>query len=509
MKPSIAAFIGVASAALVVGAPARLAEGATASDTFVLARSGRSVPIVVSSGDFPGVLRAARDLRDDVKRVTGSEPSFLTDNAPKGAQVVIVGTIGRSALIDRLAREGKLNTSGVAGKWESYVRQVVESPMPGVDRALVIAGSDKRGTIFGVYDVSSAIGVSPWYWWGDVAPAHHDSIGVSGVRVTAGEPAVKYRGIFINDEAPAFSGWTKEKFGGANHLVYERMFELILRMKGNYLWPAMWNNAFADDDSLNAKLADEYGIVMGTSHHEPMTRAQQEWRRYGSGEWDYGKNDSTLRAFWRRGIERMMNNGAPRENIVTIGMRGDGDRPMTTNGESNVELLEKIVADQRKIITEVTGKPVSQTPTMWALYKEVQDYYDKGMRVPDDVTLLFSDDNWGNIRRLPSAADRNRPGGFGIYYHFDYVGGPRNYKWINTNPIARVWEQMHLANEYGANRIWIVNVGDLKPMEFPIQFMLDYAWNPSAITAERLPEYTQHWVEQQFGARNSAPRSPA
>src|SRR5919202_1500446 len=259
------------------------------------------------------------------------------------------------------------------------------------------------------------MGVSPWYWWGDVPVKKKKEIYVAKGTFKHDEPSVKYRGIFINDEAPAFSGWTKEKFGGVNHAVYEKMFELILRMKGNYLWPAMWGNAFADDDSLSAKLADEYGIVMGTSHHEPMTRAQQEWKRYGAGAWDYEKNDSTLRAFWRRGIERM----GTRENVVTVGMRGDGDMPMTQG--TAIALLERIVADQRKIIADVTGKPASATPQLWALYKEVQDYYDKGMRVPDDVTLLFSDDNWGNIRRLPGAADRNRAGGFGVYYHFDYV----------------------------------------------------------------------------------------
>ena len=317
-------------------------------------------------------------------------------------------------------------------------------------------------------------------------------------RHTQGEPAVKYRGIFINDEAPAFSGWARERFGGVNHLVYEKVFELILRLKGNYLWPAMWGNAFADDDSLNASLADEYGVVMGTSHHEPMTRAQQEWRRYGKGPWSYEQNDSTLREFWRGGIRRM----GTRENIVTIGMRGDGDMPMTEG--SNVALLERIVADQRKIIAEVTGKDPSATPQLWALYKEVQDYYDKGMRVPDDVTLLFSDDNWGNIRRLPAASERKRPGGFGIYYHFDYVGGPRNYKWINTNPIARVWEQMHLAYQYGAKRIWIVNVGDIKPMEFSIEFFLDYAWNPERLGADRLPDYTRRWAAEQFGGDHAA-----
>ena len=469
------------------------------ADGFVLAGNGRAATIVVSSHDYPGAVRAARDLGADIGKVTGSAPAITLDSMPRGHSVILIGTLGRSPLIDRLVANGKLSPVNVMGRWESYVRQVVPNPAPGVEEALVIAGSDKRGTIYGAYDLSSLVGVSPWDWWADVTPQHRDELRVARARITQGEPAVKYRGIFINDEAPAFSGWTRERFGGVNHQVYERMFELILRMKGNYLWPAMWGNAFADDDSLNARLADEYGIVMGTSHHEPMTRAQQEWKRYGSGEWDYGKNDSTLRAFWRAGIVRMRNNGAPRENIVTVGMRGDGDRPMTTNGESNVALLEHVVADQRKIIADVTGRPASATPQLWALYKEVQDYYDKGMRVPDDVTLLFADDNWGNIRRLPQSAERNRPGGFGVYYHFDYVGGPRNYKWLNTNPISRVWEQMHLASEYGADRIWIVNVGDLKPMEFPVQFFLDYAWNPAAWSADRLPQYTQKWAAQQFG----------
>ncbi|HEX7980827.1 MAG TPA: glycosyl hydrolase 115 family protein [Gemmatimonadaceae bacterium] len=466
-----------------------------AQQAFPLVEGGRATPLLVSDGDHAGVVRAVGDLRADVERVTGLAPTIGGAPGGREARVVIVGTIGHSALIDSLVAHGRLDVRDVRGKWESYRREVVSHPLPGIDRALVIAGSDKRGTIYGVYDVSSAIGVSPWYWWADVPVRHRDAASVDARPFTQREPAVKYRGIFINDEAPAFSGWTREKFGGVNHLVYERMFELILRLKGNYLWPAMWGNAFADDDSLSPVLADRYGIVMGTSHHEPMTRAQQEWRRYGHGAWNYEQNDSTLRAFWRKGIERM----GTRENIVTLGMRGDGDMPMTEG--SNIALLERIVADQRKILTEVTGKDASQTPTLWALYKEVQDYYDKGMRVPDDVTLLFSDDNWGNIRRLPAAADRDRKGGFGVYYHFDYVGGPRNYKWINTNPIGRVWEQMHLAHESGANRIWIVNVGDLKPMEFPIQFFLDYAWDPARLPAARLPEYTRQWAEQQFGAQ--------
>jgi hypothetical protein len=489
LAPTLALGQSPTDSAYVVNQPAR--------DRFALFASGSPAPLYASARDYPGVIRAVRDLEADIGRVTATHPAVSTDSSPRARQIVIVGTLGKNDVIDRLVRENKLDVRGVGGRWETFLTQVVEKPMPGVDRALVIAGSDKRGTIYGIYDLSQQIGVSPWYWWADVPVRHQTQLFVLPGRHTLGEPRVKYRGIFINDESPAFTGWAREKFGGVNHRVYEKVFELILRLKGNYLWPAMWGNAFNDDDPRNASLADEYGIVMGTSHHEPMLRAQQEWKRFGKGEWNYEHNDSTLRAFWAQGIRNM----GTHESIVTVGMRGDGDMPMTAG--SNIALLERIVADQRKIIANVTGKDPSETPQLWALYKEVQDYYDKGMRVPDDVTLLFSDDNWGNIRRLPSGKDTLRSGGFGVYYHFDYVGGPRNYKWLNTNPIARVWEQMHLASEYGANRIWIVNVGDLKPMEFPISFFLDYAWSPNRWPAERLPDYTRRWAEQQFGREHA------
>ncbi|MCC3153136.1 glycosyl hydrolase 115 family protein [Hymenobacter sp. BT770] len=459
---------------------------------FTLAAGGKAAAIYASASDWPGVLRAAKDLQADVQRVTKIEPRFGTAK-PTGAEVVLIGTIGKSPLIDQLVQQKKLDVKAVAGRWETFVRQVVENPMPGVERALVIAGSDKRGTIFGIYDLSQQIGVSPWYWWADVPVKPQNALYVSPARYTLGEPAVKYRGIFLNDEAPALSGWAKEKFGGINSKMYVHVFELILRLKGNYLWPAMWGNAFNDDDKQSPVLADEYGIVMGTSHHEPMLRAQQEWKRYGKGAWNYQTNDSTLREFWRQGIKNM----GTHESIVTVGMRGDGDEPMSEG--SNIALLEKIVADQRKILAQETHKPAAQTPQLWALYKEVQDYYDKGMRVPDDVTLLLCDDNWGNIRKLPKPGEKPRQGGYGIYYHFDYVGGPRNYKWVNTNPLPRIWEQMHLAKAYGADQIWIVNVGDLKPMELPISFFLDYAWNPDRIPATGVAAYTQRWAAQQFG----------
>ena len=459
---------------------------------FTLAAAGKVAPIYASADDWPGVLRAAKDLQADVQRVTKVSPAFATTK-PAGAEVVLIGTIGKSLLIDQLIKDKKLDAKAVAGRWETFVRQVVEKPMPGVERALVIAGSDKRGTIYGIYDLSQQIGVSPWYWWADVPVKPQSALYVAPARYTLGEPAVKYRGIFINDEAPALQSWSKEKFGGVNSKMYTHMFELILRLKGNYLWPAMWGNMFNVDDPQNPVLADEYGIVMGTSHHEPLTRAHEEWKHAGKGAWNYQTNAAALQEFWRGGMKRM----GTRENIVSVGMRGDGDEPMSEG--SNIALLEKIVADQRKIIAEETGKPAEQTPQLWALYKEVQDYYDKGMRVPDDVTLLLCDDNWGNIRKLPKLGEKPRKGGYGIYYHFDYVGGPRNYKWLNTNPLPRIWEQMHLAKEYGANQIWIVNVGDLKPMELPISFFLDYAWNPDRIPATGVAAYTQRWASQQFG----------
>jgi hypothetical protein len=463
--------------------------------SFPLVAGGKAAALYASEGEWPGVLRTIRDVQADISHVTGQEPAMLTD-APQGRQpVVLIGTLGHSALIDKLVQSGKLDVGNLAGRWETFVVQTIANPLPGVASALVVAGSDKRGTIYGLYDLSAQMGVSPWTWWADVPVPHQKNLYVAAGRHTLGEPKVKYRGIFLNDEAPALSGWAKEKFGGINSKMYEHVFELILRLKGNYLWPAMWGNAFNDDDKASPGLADTYGIVMGTSHHEPMQRAQQEWKRYGKGPWNYQTNAPVLQEFWRQGIKNM----GSHESIVTIGMRGDGDEPMSEG--SNIKLLEKIVADQRQILADETHKPADQTPQVWALYKEVQDYYDKGMRVPDDVTLLLCDDNWGNLRKLPKLGDQPRRGGYGIYYHFDYVGGPRNYKWLNTNPLPRIWEQMHLAHAYGANQIWVVNVGDLKPMELPISFFLDYAWNPDALPADGVAAYTERWASQQFGPK--------
>jgi len=456
---------------------------------------GQPASIVADGALDAGSSRAVSGLRQDLLRVSGSSGHGDEGNGLSSSQV-LVGTLGLSPVIDQLVLEGKLDVSAIRGQWEGYIHAVVPNAVPGVEKTLVIAGSDKRGTIFGIYDLSRRLGVSPWHWWADVPVRVQRNVSVlPGARVDM--PRVKYRGIFINDEEPALGGWARATFGGINAEFYEKVAELILRQRGNYLWPAMWGKSYFEDDPKTAAHLDEMGVIVGTSHHEPLMRAHADWSRERDGAWDYTSNAERLREFWREGIQRTRGH----DKLVTIGMRGDGDEPMTDG--TAISLLEAIVRDQREIIADVTGKPASETPQVWALYKEVQDYYDQGMTVPDDVTLLFADDNWGNIRRLPEAG-ATRAGGYGVYYHFDYVGGPRNYKWINTNQIERVWEQMHLAWEHGVERLWVVNVGDIKPMEFPISFFLDYAWNPEAIGIPELTAYPAEWAGQQFGPQHAA-----
>lgn len=482
---------GTALAARDCAAPAAVCE-ARGDGGLALIERGTPLPVLVDAGDFTAVQRAAQALRDDLAAVAGNP----ADGAANSGMAVIAGTLGHSARIDRIVRDRAIDTTGVAGTWEAYLLQVVDDPEPGIDRALLVVGADRRGTAFGLYELSRRIGVSPWTWWADVPPPVRPTLHVAPGRFVDA-PKVRYRGIFINDEEPALGGWIRATYGGPNHEFYERVFQLLLRHKANYLWPAMWQpRAFYDDDPRNAEMADEYGVVIGTSHHEPMMRAHDEWNRYGKGPWDYTKNAATLQRFWRGGIERLQG----REAVATLGMRGDGDEAMTEG--TATALLERIVADQRRIIADATGKPAEATPQVWALYKEVQDYHDAGMKVPDDVTLLFADDNWGNIRRLPDPASR-RAGGYGVYYHFDYVGGPRNYKWLNTTQVERSWEQMRLAWAHGVERLWIVNVGDIKPMELPISAFLDQAWDPDAADLAWIEGYPAAWAAEQFGPEHA------
>ncbi|HUI29383.1 MAG TPA: glycosyl hydrolase 115 family protein [Candidatus Acidoferrales bacterium] len=481
---------------------------------FPLVVNGKSAPLCVSSDDFPGVRLILKYFQTDIANVAGTKPEISIDTIPPSKNIVMVGTIGKSPVIDRLISKKKIDVSGVEGEWETSLIQVVNNPYPGVDHALVIAGSDKRGTIYGMFSISERIGVSPWYWWADVSIKQHRDIFILPGRHSDGPPSVRYRGIFLNDEWPDLTNWVAAKYGFATqsenppvppgvanygHEFYERIFELLLRLKANYLWPAMWDNAFNEDDTLNPKLANEYGIVMGTSHQEPMLRAQKEWdRRYLNtiGTWNFAKYPDTLENFWRAGVRR----NKDYESIITIGLRGANDTPMAPGGpEANMALLGKIVDLQRRILKEEVNPDVTKVPQLWCPYKEVLDFYNAGFRVPDDVTILWTDDNWGNIRRLPSLEERARIGRAGVYYHFDYHGGPRNYQWINTNPISKIWDQMSLAKKYSADEIWIVNVGHLKGYELPISYFMDLAWNTNRWTDSNIDDYTRLWAEQQFG----------
>jgi hypothetical protein len=471
-------------ATLPVASPERLA----------LVSAGKPLPIVVSSSDNPAVLHAAKNLQKDFERVTGILP-FMGDDT-QAQTAIIIGTLD-SPLIKEMVSKGKIDAGQLVGLTEKYMITTVTDPADGIKEALVITGSDRRGVVYGIYEISEQIGVSPWYDWADVPVARQQNLSIARGTYTAGEPAVRYRGIFLNDEAPCLTGWVKNTYGTdyGDHNFYARVFELILRLRGNFLWPAMWSWAFYADDPENSRVADEMGVIMGTSHHEPMARNHQEWaRKRGEyGAWNYATNKKVIDKFFTEGIERAKDT----EDLITIGMRGDGDEAMSA--EADVALLEKVIDNQRKIIRKVTKKPADQTPQVWALYKEVQDYYDAGLRVPDDVTILLSDDNWGDVRKLPNAEERKRGGGWGIYYHVDYVGAPRNSKWLNITPVQNLWEQMQLTYEYGVEKLWVLNVGDLKPMEYPITLFLDMAWNPTRYTAENLKDHTLAFCSQQFG----------
>lgn len=486
----ISLFLYLSIISLSISAADTFVTFAPNANNFPLIKNGISSSILMDINEDKGVKMAIENLQRDLLNVCGNEPKLSTLISDK--HCLLIGSY-QTPLIQKLVALGKIDKRELEGKNEKYILQTISNPFEGVDEAVLIAGSDKRGTIYGIYELSKQLGVSPWYWWADVPAVSQQNVYILPGIYTDGEPKVEYRGIFLNDEWPCLGNWAKEKFGGFNSKFYKQVFELVLRLKGNFMWPAMWGSAFYDDDPQNGALANTMGIVMGTSHHEPMALAQQDWKRRGKGNWDYNRNAKELRNFWTSGIER----AKAWESVVTIGMRGDGDEPM---GEgANIALLEKIVKEQRRIIEKTTGRKAKETPQVWALYKEVQDYYDKGMRVPDDVTLLLCDDNWGNVRKLPNLQESPRPGGYGMYYHFDYVGAPRNSKWMNISPIPRIWEQMNLTYAHGVRKLWVVNVGDLKPMEYPITFFLDMAWNPEQFNPGNLQEHAEKFCAQQLG----------
>jgi hypothetical protein len=481
-----------------------------------IAAGGKAAAIYIDykGKDYSGLKLVADSFAEDIELVTGVIPEVETTGKDLKETVIIAGSIGNNDIIDSLISKGTIDVTSIKDKRECYKIQVVENPVEGVDKAIVIVGSDKRGTIYGIYRISELIGVSPWVYFADVIPAKKSETILSEeeLNITSKEPSVKYRGFFLNDEWPALGSWVTNAFGDFNEEFYDKVFQLILRLKGNFLWPAMWSAVFSQNGKshplANAELADAYGIVMGTSHHEPMFRAGEEWKQinqqYGTNPaWDFSSNSEAITKFWEDGLKR----NKKLESLITIGMRGEQDSALKGSEEENIQLLKDIILTQKRLLKE---QGLEKTPQVLTIYKEVEKYWygtDKaeGLRTwdeLDDVTIMLADDNFANLRTLPTVEERNRKAGWGMYYHFDYHGGPRSYEWVNTTPLEKVWEQMSMAYDYGIRDIWIVNIGDLKPMEFPVSYFLDLAydfetWGVNGMNKTK--EYTKKWVKQQFG----------
>lgn len=457
----------------------------------------------------PGIVAIAKKLVNDIQRVSGKTPVIIRSDTKKQSAKVIIATLGQSSLLEDLCKVGVVNRADLEGKREVYLRQLLDAD------TLLICGSDKRGTIYGIFSLSEYIGVSPLHFWGDayIQPKEYLKIN-NDINYLSKEPSIRYRGFFINDEWPCFGNWAVHHYGGFTAEMYDKVFELLLRLKGNYLWPAMWSSSFALDGpgEESAKLADLYGVIMGNSHHEPLLRASEEWdvykgadTPYGS-EWNYVTNKDGLLAYWRDGLAR----SGKYENIITIGMRGERDSKMqgTTTLAQNIEVLKEIITEQKRLIRENYEKNgAKEEPLLLAIYKEVEQYYYGDDTVPglkdwdglSDVILMFCEDNYGHMRFLP---EKEHSSGYGMYYHLDYHGEPISYEWINSTPLSAIWEQMTIAYEYGIKEVWMVNVGDLKGNEFPLSYFMELAydyekWGSTAVN--QTMTYTKKWIAQQFG----------
>ncbi|HLP07769.1 MAG TPA: glycosyl hydrolase 115 family protein, partial [Opitutaceae bacterium] len=493
--------LSLAFVASAVAQPLALSTTPTAHD-LPLSRDGVSTPLLLEPGLDPAVARAAADMRTDLARVTGHEPALLSEVPLSARAVVLVGIVDRSPLLDQLARAGKFDSAALRGAWESFVIQTVEQPFPGVDQALVIAGSDRRGAIYGLYEISAAIGVSPWHWWADVPPPHRDTLVLAAGTRRFGPPSVKYRGIFLNDEDWGLQPWAAKTFdpeyGNIGPKTYAKVFELLLRLKANTLWPAMHAcTAPFNADPANARLAADYGIVMGSSHAEPMLRNNvREWTAPNE-QYNYISNRDAVLRYWE---ERVAANAAY-ESIFTLGMRGIHDSHMVgpRSDAERVATLHSIFADQRELLARHVSPQVERVPQIFCAYKEVLQIYRHGLRVPDDVTIVWPDDNFGYVRDFASPAERTRSGGFGVYYHLSYLGRPFAYLWLSTTPPALIWEEMRKAYDHGADRLWIANVGDLKPAEIPTEFFLQMAWDIDRWRPDNLDAFLHDWAARNFG----------
>jgi hypothetical protein len=474
----------------------------------ILFDDGSTASIFVETNDDRAVLRAAGDLAGDFYSATGTRPE-IESRLPSDKNIrVIIGTIGKSRIVDRLAAEGKLDVAGIGGQWESYALQIVKDPLPGVDAALVIAGSDRRGTIYGIYSLSEMIGVSPWHWWADVPVARKKFLALHGDGFKQGAPAVKYRGIFLNDEDWGLRPWASKTFdpatGNIGPKTYAKIFELLLRLHANYIWPAQHPGTAAFNSFPPDKfLADEFGMVMGSSHCEQMLRDNiGEWDEKKLGEYNFVTNPDGVLNYWE---QRVRENGKF-ESIWTLGMRGISDGAMPGGGTAREKAarLQTIIADQRAMLARDVNTNVAAIPQIFCPYKEVLELYRLSPDIPDDITLVWPDDNYGYVREFSDARERARSGGAGVYYHVSFWGTPRDYLWLCSTPPALIAEEMSKAFDYGADKVWILNVGDLKPAELDIEFFLKLAWNPHSWNGTNTYDLLQRQIARDFG-NESAP----
>jgi len=479
-------------------------DGVGGGDGFCLAAKGLAVDLLVDSKDRNTLLLAARLFAEDIERVAGQKVAIRHSLQSASPFCVIAGTLDDSTIIKNLIKSKKIDVTEIEGKWESALVQVVENPFKGIKKALVIAGSDRRGAAYGLLELSKQIGVSPWYYFADVSVKKRDSIYIKSGRFIQSSPSVKYRGIFINDEMWGLRPWAQytlspEEGKGIGPAAHRKIFELLLRLKANFVWPAMHLhttpfNCYED----NKVVADEYGIVMGSSHIEPMLRNNMrlaEWdREYPDEPWDYIKNRDHIYKYWEK---RVKENGKY-DNVYTIGKRGKDDQ---SSSDINVEMLEKIFADQREILKKWVNKDVTKVPQVLVPYTEILGLYNKGLKVPDDVIICWPDDNFGNIRQLPDKQEQQRSGGSGIYYHFQWLNGATTaYPWLYTTPLALTWTEMKKAYDYNVRDLWVVNVGDIKPAEIGIDYFMQMAWDISDFQDNNPDAFLKDWASREFGS---------
>ncbi|WP_165771937.1 glycosyl hydrolase 115 family protein [Niveispirillum lacus] len=478
-----------------------------APGAFPVAVRGRLATIRHDAHDHPVVAIAAADLAGDLAQVTGGKAEPVTGGAYQRTEIW-VGTLGRSSLIDGLVATGKVDVTELRGAWESYIIIGVPDPVPGVEQALVIIGSDRRGTAYGAYELSRATGVSPWIWWADVPPPYRPSLYVEAGTRRFGPPSVKYRGIFINDEDWGLHPWAANHFdparGDIGPKTYEKVFGLLLRLRANLLWPAMHEVTQPfNADPANAQLADRYAIIMGSSHAEPMLRNNVgEWKDTPTA-FNYATHAGPVRSYWR---DRVVTNGQY-ENIYTLGMRGIHDSGMVGAEDlpARRALLNRIIADQRQLLSDHVSPALDRIPQVFTPYKEVLEIYRAGLDLPDDVTLVWPDDNFGYIRQFPGPRERARSGGSGVYYHLSYLGAPLSYLWLSTVPPSLIALEMGRAYDLGADRVWVANVGDIKPAETNIELFLTMGWDmPGFRATGGTTGFLTAWAGREFG-RDIAP----